>query len=273
MMSGHAMCGQAKQWIAASWTGELDAAQEMRLKQHLEICPACAAEMSELGELWEKLAELPAAEPSAALAVRWEATLESLGASVEKARGPKQWRFTLAALWPQRPVWQVAIALACLVVGLTVGSLRKNAGNSEIATLREEVANTKAMVALSLLQQQSATERLRGVDYSVRLPGMEPEVVAALLEAVNHDSNVNVRLAAIDALSKASGNPRVRASMAQSLGQQESPMVQAALIDYMVDTKDQTAVGTLRQFADRPDLNPSVRQRADQAMRQLTEYR
>ena len=266
------MCGHAKEWIAASWTGELDAAQELRLQRHLEICPACAAEMAQLSALWEKLGDLPSAEPSAALAVRWEATLESLGAARPNARA-KPWRFTLAALWPQRQVWQVAIALACLVAGLVVGSLRNGAGNSEIATLREEVASTKAMVALSLLRQQSATERLRGVDYSVRLPGMEPEVVAALLEAVNHDSNVNVRLAAIDALAKASGSAQVRSSITQSLPQQESPMVQVALIDYMVDAKDHTAVGTLKQFSARADLNPSVRQRADQAMQQLTEYR
>lgn len=272
MMCGHAKDGRAKEWIAASWTGELDAAQELRLKQHLEICPECAAEMAQLSAMWEKLADLPSPEPSAALAVRWEATLESLGASK-----PKQWRFTLAALWPQRPVWQVAVAVACLAVGLLVGSSLngswRGSGKSEIATLREEVANTKALVALSLLQQQSATERLRGVDYSVRLPGMEPEVLVALLEAVNHDSNVNVRLAAIDALSRVSGNPQVRASMAQSLGQQDSPMVQVALIDYMVDAKDHTAMGTLKQFTGRADLNPSVRQRADQAMQQLTEYR
>ena len=50
-------------------------------------------------------------------------------------------------------------------------------------------------------------------------------------------------------------------------------MVQAALIDYLVDARDRGAIGTLKQLADRGDLNPSVRQRAGQAMQQLTEYR
>ena len=71
----------------------------------------------------------------------------------------------------------------------------------------EEIANTREMVALSLLQQQSATERLRGVDYTGRLRTMEPDVVSALTKAVAHDPSVNVRLAAIDALSKASASP------------------------------------------------------------------
>ena len=61
--------------------------------------------------------------------------------------------------------------------------------------------------------------------------------------------------------------------MVQSLGQQESPMVQAALIDYLVDAKDRGAVGTLQQLRGREDLNPAVRQRADRAMQQLVDYK
>jgi HEAT repeats len=266
------MCGHAKELIAASWTGEIDAAAESKLKQHLSGCAECSAEMTQLTAMWERLADLPAPEPSHALNVRWESTLESL----ISARRQNQWRFSLSALWPQRPVWQVSVAVACLAIGLAVGSLMRLPGggdHSEIATLREEVANTKQMVALSLLQQQSATERLRGVDYSQRMPAMEPDVVSALVTAVNSDSNVNVRLAAIDALSKVSADPGVRKSLTQSLGGQQSPLVQAALIDYVVDAHDGKAVNALKQFAEKPDLNPLVRQRADMAMRQLTQYK
>jgi hypothetical protein len=266
------MCGHAKELIAASWTDELDNAQEAKLRQHLSGCTECAAEMAQLSAMWERLADLPAPEPSHALAVRWESTLESLATT----RRQKSWKFSLASLWPERPVWQVSIAVACLAVGLVAGSYAargRSQNPGEIAALREEVASTKEMVALSLLQQQSAGERLRGVDYTARMGTIEPDVVSALIQAVNHDANVNVRLAAIDALAKASGNPQVRQSMVQSLGQQESPMVQAALIDYLVDARARGAVGTLKLLAGRGDLNPSVRQRADRAMQQLTEYR
>jgi hypothetical protein len=265
------MCGHAKELIAASWTGELDAAGEAKLRQHVSTCAECSAEVKELGAIWERLADLPAPEPSQALNVRWQATLESLMSS----RRQNSWRFTLNALWPQRPVWQATIAAVCLAAGLFVGmTLRPRAASDtgEIARLRDEVENTRQMVALSLLQQQSPTERLRGVDYSERMPTMEPDVVAALIQAVDHDPNVNVRLAAIDALGKVPGQPQVRRSMTQSLTGQESPMVQAALIDYAVEARDSQALSTLRQLAARPDLNPAVRQRADQAMKQLTKY-
>ena len=275
------MCGHAKELIAASWANELDTATESKLKQHLSGCPECAFEMAQLSSLWERLGDIPAPEPSQALNLRWESTLESL----ISARRGNSWRFSLSALWPQRPVWQVSIAIGCLIAGLAAGfGLRGQAlqdktlqGNAldrgEIAQLRREVASTKQMVALSLLQQESASERLRGVDYTTGMRAMDSDVVSALIQAVKTDANVNVRLAAIDALTKVSGNAEVRRSLAGSLPSEESPMVQAALIDYVVVARDRQAVGALKEFSARADVNPQVRLRADSAVRQLTEYK
>ncbi len=141
----------------------------------------------------------------------------------------------------------------------------------EVAKLREEVSSTKEMVALSLMQQQSAVERLRGVDYSTRMPSMEPQIVAALIQAINRDTNVNVRLAAIDALGKVANNTQVRESMQAALPQQDSPMVQAALIDYLVEAHDRNAVGAIQSLVARPDLNPTVREHATYAVHQLAQ--
>ena len=269
------MCGRAKELMAAVWTTSDRAGQPVemdpQLKVHLSSCTECAAEMTQLSLLWDRLGDIPAPEPSAAMTVRWESTL----ASMISARRGSSWRFSLNALWPQRPVWQVSIAAACLAVGLVAGASFSRTGpeKGEIAQLKEDLASTKQMVALSLLQQQSATERLRGVDYSVKMPAMEPDVVSALVQAVNHDANVNVRLAAIDALTKVSGNAGVRRSLVSSLGAQDSPMVQAALIDYVMDARDKDAVGVLKDLTSRQDLNPLVRQRADMAVQRLAQYK
>lgn len=263
------ICSHAKELMAADWQGELHSADQASLRQHLETCADCSAEMVSLGLLWERLADMPAPEPSQALDTRWQSTLETLIASNKPAS--RAWSF--AHIWPASPVWQAAVALACLLIGLLVGANLPRR-NNEIAKLREEVAGTREMVALSLLQQQSATERLRGVDYTGRMQTMEPEVIAALTAAVAHDPSVNVRLAALDALSntalsKSSRRPGVLQSLTQSLPRQDSPMVQAALIDYLVDARDRQAVGTLRQLAAQPDLNPAVLERARFALQQL----
>jgi len=59
--------------------------------------------------------------------------------------------------------------------------------------------------------------------------------------------------------------------MQEALPQQDSPMVQAALIDYLVDAHDRGALGTIRDLVARPGVNPTVRQRATYAVQQLTQ--
>ncbi len=272
-MSPH-FCSHAKELMAAFWQRELSAEDSVLLRQHLESCPDCSAEMTALGGLWDRLADLPAPEPSQALDARWQLTMDTLMAAHQSHRpaSARSWSSlakSLADLWPRNPAWGMAVAAACLVIGVVAG-ISVPRKNPEIATLREEVASTREMVALSLLQQQSATERLRGVSYTGRLGNMEPAVVSALTEAVSHDPSVNVRLAAIDALTKASGRPEVLRSLTNTLAAQDSPMVQAALIDYLVDARDRQALGALRRLTEEPDLNPAVLERARFAVQQLS---
>ena len=49
---------------------------------------------------------------------------------------------------------------------------------------------------------------MRGVTYSIQMAQPDSQVEQALLYAVNHDPNVNVRLSAVDALEKYAGDPQ-----------------------------------------------------------------
>jgi hypothetical protein len=272
-------CDQAKTLMAAAWApNELDEAQTAWLRMHLSGCAECSGEMTLLGGMWQRLGDLPVPEPSLALRQRWEQTLSALTVPQYAPARPLAARETWwRRFWPANPAWQMAIAALCLAVGLGVGfstphgSSQRDLKRDEVARLREEIASTKEMVALSLLRQQAAVDRLRGVDYSARMPSMEPQVVSALVQAVSLDGNVNVRLAAIDALGKVADDINVRESLKEALPQEDSPMVQAALIDYLVEAHDRNAVGTIRDLAAKPGINPAVRERASYAMRRLAQ--
>jgi hypothetical protein len=267
-------CEQAKALMAAAWTpGELDEAQTSWLRMHLAGCASCAEEMALLGNMWQRLGDIPVPEPSPALRERWEQTLRALTIPQHAPPYAQPRHAWWRNFWPANPAWQMAIAALCLAVGLGAGLSMRRAPSEpdEVARLREEVASTKEMVALSLLQQQSAVDRLRGVDYSARMPSMEPQVISALVQAVTMDANVNVRLAAIDALGKAANNARVLESFQEALPREDSPMVQAALIDYLVQAHDRNAVTTIQNLVAKPDVNPTVRERATYAVHQLAQ--
>jgi len=95
------------------------------------------------------------------------------------------------------------------------------------------------------------------------------EVVSALLDALMHDPNVNVRLATIDALERFASRDDVRRDTVQAVQQQRSPLVQIALIDFMVTTNDRQSAPVLRRLSMDPQVNDAVRARAAWGLQQL----
>lgn len=268
-------CDDVREQLPDYWIGAMDEAGKAGIQAHFASCPACRAEAETLGAIWKKLGAIPEERPSRALRARFEAALEAYVQGLRQAeRGPStrekldKW---LVGWWPREPVFQFGFAMAFLVIGLLVGySLTRNTqGSGEVAQLREEVRHTRELVALSLLEEQSASERLRGVDWSVRIPQPDPQVLSALLRTVDYDQNVNVRLAALDALHASASNEMVRQGLVQSLRRQTSPLVQIALIDLLVDIRDKDAANSLKGLAREAGVNPEVRQRVDWALRQL----
>jgi HEAT repeat protein len=119
------------------------------------------------------------------------------------------------------------------------------------------------------MQQESATDRLKGVSWSYRLQQPSADVVRALLDTLMHDSNVNVRLAVVDALRQFGNQPAVRRGLIDAMTRQESPMVQMALIDLAVDLHEKESRGTLQQLTQDQAADSAVRDRAQKALEEL----
>jgi hypothetical protein len=271
-------CEELRELLPDYWSGELDEAGKAGMQGHLSTCPRCREEVERLGMVWQKIAAIPEERPSAALRDRFETTLEAYQQGmrqVQRAERRKKLDTWLAGWWPQQPAFQFGFAMAFLAVGLLIGhsisrSTAPNTGSAEIAKLQEEVQSTRQLVTLSMLQQQSAGERLQGVNFSSQIRQPDPPVLDALMHAVNYDQNVNVRLAALDALHKpASTTDIIRKRLVESLKRQDSPLVQIALIDLLVEVREREAREPLRQLAANVEANQAVRTRASWALERI----
>ena len=163
-----------------------------------------------------------------------------------------------------RPLLQACAAAILLVAGIQVGRqlAPPPVTAPDVTALRDEVRDLRQMMTISLLQQQSVTERLKGVTWSSQLDKPGNEVVAALIDTLMHDGNVNVRLASIDALKRFAEQETVRSAAVRALDTQTSPLVQMALIDFVVETQDRKALDTLRRLSHDDMVNEAVRARA-----------
>ena len=264
-------CDQTKPLFADYWAGTLADKDELELEAHLGACEVCRTELERLGILWRDLERIPqrelAPEPSPKLRDRFYETLAAYrhGAAAGMKRPTPG-----AASW--RGVWQIAAGVALLLGGVSIGyGVRSSQApaSAELAQLRSEVNGMRQLVALSLMQQQSASERLRGVSWAYRVEPSDREVLTALLDTMNHDPNVNVRLAAVDALHPFGESPFTREAVTQALPRQTAPIVQVALIDLLVDLKEKEASRELERMAADNSADAGVRERARWALEKL----
>jgi hypothetical protein len=270
-------CARVKELSTDYVTGELSGDSSTDFEAHLAECPSCWEETRNSQAIWAKLSTLPPAKPSSAMAVRFEAMLASETRELDSRRVAASPRTGLIryleALWPRRPAWQFGVAILLFGLGLLLGPaarLSSTANENTLSQLREDVAGLKQMVTLSLLQQQSASERLRGVEWSQQLSTPDEQVLNALLAALDSDPNVNVRLAAIDALQQFASRAAIRQGLLASLPRQNSPLVQMELIRLLVELKERDSVPVLKALLQDSELNPTVRQRAEWGIEELT---
>jgi hypothetical protein len=166
----------------------------------------------------------------------------------------------------------MAVAVALLVIGLIGGGRLASPGQdqTELGSLRSEVQMMGRLLTVSLLNQQSASERLRGVSWTNQIDNADPQIVSALVKALKYDSNVNVRLSAVDALAKFVGDPTVRTEVVGALPGQESPLVQIALVDLMVQEGIKQSVSVMQKMAADPKINVAVKKRIEEGMKELS---
>lgn len=267
-------CDDLTRRLPEHWAGELTADERRALEAHLASCATCRDEARALGELWRALGEVedveplkptlePALKPTPRTSPRPASDLAPI---VPLRRGGWASRIGAAA----GPVWQIAATLLIAVGGFAVGrSWPDVAQQTAMAEMRGELHGMRQMVALSLLRQESAAERLRGVSWSTSIEGPGAEVIGALVDTLQHDANVNVRLAAIDALRQYGTETAVRDALVRALPVDPSPLVQIALIDAVVALRERRSADALRALEAGPETNQAVRQRARRGLQQL----
>jgi len=253
-------CEDVKRNFVEYWRGTLPAGELTGFEAHLAACPQCRAEAEGLKHIWSTLGEMPEADPSMRSRARFYAALREM----ERREVERAHRFW----WLRHPAFQAAFGVLILVLGIGIGRLT-NSGSGDVAQLRNEVSSMKQLVTLSLLQQQNASDRLRGVSWAYRVEQSDAEVLGALLATVDHDPNVNVRLAAVDAMRNFADNPVGRRGLVQALNKQNSPLVEIAILDQLVEMREKSAKPAIATLINSSTVNPEVKQHGNWALGQL----
>src|SRR4029077_2441989 len=161
-------CEQIAELLPDYLQGSLAAEQVRRVDDHLHHCAACSDEVA----VWQKMSLLPTEQPSADLRARFDAMLHAYPAASagqsgvasanasSNVKGSFDW--SAATRWLRSPVGALAWSVALIVIGLLIGTRVGDANSSssrerELADMHAELTSMRQLVALSMLQQQSAS--------------------------------------------------------------------------------------------------------------------
>jgi anti-sigma factor RsiW len=266
-------CEEIEDLLPDYLRGKLNSDRAVLVQEHVAVCARCGEEV----EIWKKLALLPEGQPSPMLRARFQSMLESYqeGRWEKASLASERNRFLgLSDLvhWLRTPTLSAAWACLLLVAAFLAGRYIDRTSidrDKRLAEMQAELHSTRQLVALSLLQQQSANQRLEGVSWSTRV-APDPQVLDALQHTLRYDSNVDVRLAALEALSRYGSRREVSRGLVESLESPQSPLVQVELIKTLVELRESSAVAPLKRLQQSPGLDPTVRKQADWAIRQLS---
>ncbi|MDQ3292131.1 MAG: HEAT repeat domain-containing protein [Bacteroidota bacterium] len=165
---------------------------------------------------------------------------------------------------------QIAASVVLVAIGFWFGArnplVSTNSTRHEVAALRQDLQEFKKVLSPHASQSVTAAERIQVVKEGVKKASADKEVVQVLINAMNFDPNVNVRLAACESLFQYRHLPMVREAYIQSLQIQTDPNVQAMLIDILVALKEKQAVDQVKKLTQKQNLQPTIKLKAQQAI-------
>lgn len=212
-----------------------------------------ARELIEVQNTWTQLNKYEAPAPAASMDEKFQDMLMAY-----KTRPP---RFSLVNtlqnisdffqhMWPTHTAARTAMASLLVLVVFFAGywfSYQKS-HTAEITRQYDQIKELQTNMMLTLLAQKSPVERLKAVSISQDLKEINTSVIEALLNTLNQDDNDNVRLASLEALIAYAADPRVREGLIMAISHQESPLVQMALAETMVELQEKRSVGPLKDL-------------------------
>ena len=232
----------------------------------LKMNPQYREEFDQMKSFWSIEESTP--EPSTAMDVKFYTMLNSEENSKKNMSFLKRLEtFLFGSLTKQ-----LAYTLVILVSGFFIGKQMTGTSRVSEETIKyaqKETENVRSQLVLALLEQSSANKRLQAVNEVNKMGSVTETIIKALFSTLNNDTNVNVRLSAVEALGNYTEIPIVREGLIASISLQKAPLVQIALADLMVVLQEKKAVKSFKKLIEKEGVNESAKEKMKESIQQI----
>lgn len=261
----------------------MNTASAARIKEHLDTCGECRQEAGEVQALLTAMKNRSQEMPSPALRENFNTMLQSelnmeAMANILQDPGAEKKPYNRILHLPFSSVaGRVAAAVILLAGGIGIGMEIKSRpvdnNVAEISALKAEVKDIKKEMKekdmLSLIDDESASQRIKAVGYAEEMSNPDQQIIDALFNSLNHDKNVNVRLAALYSLSRFADKRPVRDSLVTSLSLQTEPIIQVVLINLLTEKRATKAIAPIKEIMTNKKTLKEVKDAAQKSLRVL----
>ena len=227
------------------------------IRNHLESCDSCKSLQSELISFLTYMDSFPNPEVP-------EGMKEEFLELASSQEFPEKQKKSII------PMWIKVAAMVVLFWGTYWFGYRIGTGKSEIVNTRleSELHQQKQQVILASLYDFTGPQKIEAV-YTLSNSGkVNDELINALVYTMNSDKNVNVRLAAISALSgMMNKNERVKTELIKSLALQENSLLQISLIQVLTESGVKEAKDEIESITSDKKTDESVKAYAKDMMK------
>lgn len=269
-------CKDYREQFTTFLSDSLHEKQRSELENHLAGCTGCRKEFEAARKIWDLMGEIEQPEPSARMQQSFDIMLSNFKEEIRARRNPVgEWLNRVREYWSLQAQPRLAFSILLIAIGLAGGYLLHQPGqtaisyNKQIDSLSSQVSQMKQVMMLSLLEDPSASQRIRAVSYTDEISNVDLKVIGALFTTLNSDPNVNVRLATLEALVKLAAEPKVREGLVRSIDLQDEPLMQTAIADAMVKLQEKSSVQSLQKLLNRKGLNKMVKVNIEKSIQKL----
>jgi len=223
------------------------------MKTHIETCPNCQAAMSEMQRFLSEVSKEELEQPSESLRINFEKML------LEEKQLQQAKVVKLKTNW--KSYLQIAATILLVVGSFLVGRYQNSERHDiQVAQLENESLISKQNTMLALMNNQSASKRIQGVQYVEEFTNLDAEIIEALVKRMLNDGNTNVRLTAVNALQGFISSEKVKDGFVQALETEKNPTIQIALIQSLVKIQAKKALKPMRELLEQEETQPFVKE-------------
>jgi len=257
-------CKEVEEWSIAYVEGNLASNEQQAVEAHLKSCDSCFMLVNQTKELWKGFESVSLQPVPERIAQNFSTMLEQEKSLLKTHQAPK----VLSLKW--RNAFMAAASVAILLMGYVMGSqFSDGVENDQVLALQKESDRLKEEMTLALLENRSASKRIQAVNYSEEIEQPDTKILEAIINRLQFDENINVRLTAAEALSRFSDNELVKDAFIKVLSTEENSEVQIAVIQFLVKVQDKRALVPMQTLLDKPEVPLFVKNKVDEGLKQL----